>query len=75
MTAAPQAKPAPKAFNKTISPALIRPWRRASSNATGIEAADVLPYLSRLTITLFHRYTEPLGERDDDSLIGLMRDH
>jgi len=47
--AAAQVKPAPKVTSPTVSPGLMRPLRRASSRAMGIEAAEVLPYRSTLT--------------------------
>ena len=43
---------APKASSRTRSPERMRPWRLASSRATGTDAADVLPYSLRLTTTL-----------------------
>ena len=40
---APQVKPPPTPSSITVSPRLIVPARTASSRASGIEAADVLP--------------------------------
>src|SRR4029077_14478209 len=50
-TALPQVKPAPNATNRSSEPFPMRPSSSACSSAMGIEAEEVLPYLSRLTIT------------------------
>ena len=42
-------KPAPNATIVTLSPTLTRPSLTASASAIGTDAADVFPYLSRLT--------------------------
>src|SRR2546425_1118071 len=42
-TAAPHVRPVPKAANRRLSPLRTSPWRVASSSATGMEAAEVLP--------------------------------
>ena len=47
-----QVRPPPKATSRRVSPGWQRPVSRASSKAIGTLAADVLPYLSRLTMTL-----------------------
>src|SRR3989338_7925516 len=52
ISADPHAKPAPNVAIRTRSPFLILDCLTASSSATAIEAADMLPYLSRLTKTL-----------------------
>src|SRR4030067_1963109 len=49
--AAPQVKPAPQELTRMRSPFRIRPLRTASSKATGMEAAEVLPYLWTVMIT------------------------
>ena len=46
---APEVKPAPKATMTMLSPTLTRPSLTASASAIGTDAAEVLPYLSRLT--------------------------
>ena len=48
--AAPQEMPAPSAHMSTFWPGLMRPSRTASSSAIGIEALEVLPYSSMLTM-------------------------
>src|SRR6185503_5641217 len=45
-TVAPQVRPAPKAAIRTRAPLARPPASRASSSATGIEAAEVLPNLA-----------------------------
>ena len=45
---APLVKPAPNATIVTLSPTLTRPSFTASARAIGTDAAEVLPYLSRL---------------------------
>ena len=42
-TAAAQVSPAPKPARATVSPALMRPARTASSSAMGIDPAEVFP--------------------------------
>jgi len=42
---APQERPAPTAVKTAVSPPFISPASKASTNAVGIEAADVFPYL------------------------------
>src|SRR6185437_9681527 len=49
---APQVNPAPMASSKTRSPCLIRPSFTAVANASGTEAAEVLPWLATVEITL-----------------------
>src|ERR1035437_3460785 len=49
MMAAPQVKPAPNAMIKIRSPRWTFPERTASSSAMATDAAEVLPYLCRLT--------------------------
>ena len=49
---APTVKPAPTDASRTRSPFFSRPARRASPSASGMVAAVVLPYVSRLMITL-----------------------
>src|ERR1041385_3204259 len=49
--AAPQVKPPPIASNNTRSPRLMRPSFTATSSASGIEAADVLPCRSTVVTT------------------------
>ena len=41
---APHARPAPTAVKTAISPPLISPSSRASTNAVGMDAAEVFPY-------------------------------
>src|SRR6266849_3418402 len=48
---APQVSPEPKPASRTWSPLLTRPFRIASSSASGIEALEVLPYSSMLIAT------------------------
>ncbi len=43
-----QVSPPPKATKRTMSPSFMMPSLTASSSAMGIEAAEVLPYLSTL---------------------------
>src|SRR6476469_945161 len=50
-TAAPLVRPEPNATKRMLSPSLTRPWSTASQRAMGIEAAEVLPYLSMLRKT------------------------
>ena len=50
-TAEAQVRPAPKATKASVSPTLARPSSNASQKATGIEAAEVFPYLWMLTNT------------------------
>src|SRR6185503_9415359 len=52
ITALPQVKPAPNATIRTTDPGPTRPSATACSSASGIEAEDVLPKRSTLTITL-----------------------
>jgi len=42
---APQERPAPTAVNTATSPPFISPSSKASTNAVGIDAAEVFPYL------------------------------
>src|SRR5206468_5838642 len=51
-TEAPQVKPPPKPTRTMQSPSRSLPASSASASATGMEAADILPYLSRLIIHL-----------------------
>jgi len=46
---APEVNPAPNATNTIRSPTLTRPSFTASASAIGTDAAEVLPYRSRLT--------------------------
>src|SRR4029453_19644142 len=48
---APQVKPPPIASISTMSPALIRPSLAATSRASGMDAAEVLPWESRVITT------------------------
>jgi hypothetical protein len=43
-THAPQASPAPTAVKTAVSPPFISPSSIASTNAVGIDAAEVFPY-------------------------------
>src|SRR3954471_21900040 len=52
MTELPQVNPAPKATSRITDPDFTRPSVMAWSRASGIEAEEVLPYRSTLTITL-----------------------
>ena len=54
-------KPAPNATIATLSPTLTRPSLTASASAIGTDAADVLPYLSRLTNILSIGRSRPLA--------------
>src|SRR5207244_3787723 len=49
--AVPHANPAPKPLNTVNCPGLSKPCSIASSIASGMEPAEVLPYLSRLANT------------------------
>src|ERR1044071_1267551 len=49
MTAAPQVNPAPNTISRIRSPRWMRPDSTASSRAMATDAAEVLPYLWRLT--------------------------
>src|SRR5439155_13333534 len=51
ITAAPHVRPAPKTTIITRSPRWMRPECTASSRAIATDAAEVLPYLSRLMKT------------------------
>ena len=42
---APHESPAPTAVKTAVSPPLISPSSKASTNAVGIDAAEVFPYL------------------------------
>src|SRR6266700_451244 len=50
-SAAPQVKPPPMASKSTRSPRLMRRSATASASASGIEAADVLPWRSSVITT------------------------
>lgn len=52
MIAEAHVRPPPKATRRIVSPGLARPSRIASSRAIGTDAADVLPYFARFTMTL-----------------------
>src|SRR5690606_15562344 len=52
ITLAAQARPPPKATKTRLSSSLTLPAASASQSAIGMEAAEVLPYLSRFTQTL-----------------------
>src|SRR5690606_25564347 len=47
-TVEPQVSPPPKPTRQRVSPSFTRPCSTASASATGIEAADIFPYLSIL---------------------------
>ncbi len=49
---APHVKPPPTPSSMTVSPARTRPPRTATSSASGIDAAEVLPCRSTVTMTL-----------------------
>ena len=74
MATAPDVNPAPNATMTIWSPTLTRPSLTASARAIGTDAADVLPYRSRLTNILLHRQVEALGDGLDDPDVGLVRD-
>ena len=74
MTAAPHVSPAPKTTSRIRSPRWILPDATASSSAMATDAAEVLPYLWRLTNNLFRRGAEPLADRVNDAAVGLVRD-
>ncbi len=48
---APQVKPPPTPSSIKVSPRLMRPSRTAASSASGIEAAEVLPWRSTVVMT------------------------
>ena len=69
MATAPEVKPAPKATMTIWSPTLTRPSLTASASAIGTDAADVLPYLSRLTNILSIGRSRPLAT---DSMMRML---
>ena len=66
--------PAPTDPSSTRSSLFSRPSARASASASGIVAAVVLPYLSRLITTFSARQAQPVGGRFDDAAVRLVRD-
>ena len=71
---APQVKPPPTPSSITVSPRLIVPSRTASSSASGIDAADVLPCSSTVTISLSSGSFSFLRRALHDADVGLVRD-
>ena len=55
-----------------IAVAFTRPWSTASQRAMGIEAAEVLPYLSMLRKTFSGAQLQALGDRGDNTSVGLV---
>ena len=72
-SAEPQVKPPPIASSMTRCPGLMRPSATATSSASGMEAAEVLPCRSTVETTLSVGDAELPGARVDDPLIGLVR--
>ena len=72
-SAAPQVKPPPIASSSTRSPRLMRPSVTATQSASGIEAADVLPWRSTRHHDLLRRDAELVRRGVDDALVGLVR--
>ena len=67
MIAEPQLNPAPNPAQAITSPSLTCPDLTASSNANGIDAAEVFPYLDRFVITF------SIGIPSLDATVSMMR--
>ena len=63
MTPEAHVKPAPNAAITTTCPSRMVPFLTASSNANGIDAAEVLPYRSTLIMIPVVRQPEALPHR------------
>ena len=70
---APQVKPPPTPSSITVSPRLILPARTASSSASGIDAAEVLPCSVDRDDQLLERQLQLLRRALHDADVGLVR--